>query len=273
MNAIEDTYTNTSAIEGGIHSSESLVIIPTYNEAENIESLVQAVLATGRFDVLVVDDNSPDGTGDLADTLARRFPGQVHVIHRPGKRGLSTAYLMGFHFALAAGYEHIFQMDADFSHDPRRLPAMRRALEASDVVLGSRYAPGGGSRNWPLRRRLLSRAGSWYAARMLGLPFADLTGGFKGFRRLALAALDLDGIRSQGYAFQIEMTYACYQRGLRIVETPIVFEDRRAGRSKMNWRIVVEAMLLVAHMRFAKARVLKKTMVESSAEALGRAHS
>lgn len=249
MNTDAGTYPD--AVPGEIERflNESLVIVPTYNEAANLEPLVLAILDVGPFDVLVVDDNSPDGTGALADDLARRFPDRVSVTHRLGKQGLGTAYLLGFRYALAAGYDHIFQMDADFSHDPRRLPMLRRALDTADVVLGSRYAPGGGSHNWPLRRRLLSRAGSWYAARVLGLPVSDLTGGFKGLRRQVLVALDLDAIRSNGYSFQIEMTYACYRRGFRIVERPIVFENRRAGVSKMSWRIVAEALLLVWHLR------------------------
>ncbi len=231
---------------------DSLVIVPTYNEAANLEPLVLAILAAGPFDVLVVDDNSPDGTGRLAEDLAQRYPNRVYIAHRTGKAGLGTAYLLGFRLALAGGYDLIFQMDADFSHDPGRLPELRRSLDTADVVLGSRYAPGGGSRHWPLRRRLLSRAGSWYAARVLGLPISDLTGGFKGFRRSVLTVLDLNAIRSNGYSFQIEMTYACHRRGFHIVESPIVFEERRAGVSKMSWRIVTEALLLVWQLRYQK---------------------
>ncbi len=206
--------------------SDSLVILPTYNEVGNLGRLVPAILEQGPFDVLVVDDNSPDGTGELAGQLARRFPGRVHVIRRPGKLGLGTAYLEGFTYALANGYERSFEMDADFSHDPGFLPGLRKALEQADVVLGSRYVVGGGTRNWPLLRRLISQGGSRYAGLVMGLPFRDLTGGFKGFSRRTLAALDLESIRSNGYSFQIEVTYRLRQQGFWIVERPIVFTYR-----------------------------------------------
>lgn len=234
--------------------SDSLVILPTYNEVGNLGRLVPAILEQGPFDVLVVDDNSPDGTGELAGRLARRFPVRVHVIHRAGKLGLGTAYLEGFTYALANGYERIFEMDADFSHDPDFLPELRKALDQADVVLGSRYVVGGGTRNWPFLRRLISEGGSRYAGLVLALPIHDLTGGFKGFSRRALAALDLESIRSNGYSFQIEVTYRLRQQGFRIVERPIVFEDRRVGRSKMNWRIVAEALLMVWKLRFSQPR-------------------
>jgi len=224
---------------------DSLVIIPTYNEAGNLPELIPRVLAQGPFDVLVVDDNSPDGTGALAGDLAERWPSRIKVLRRPGKLGLGSAYVEGFRHALEAGYTHVFEMDADFSHDPASLPALRAALDRADVVLGSRYAPGGGTRHWPLWRQAVSRGGSRYAGLVLGLPVRDLTGGFKGFRRRALAQLDLDAIRSNGYSFQIEVTYRCHRQGLRIVEVPIVFEERRAGQSKMGWRIIAEALLLV----------------------------
>lgn len=231
---------------------DSLVIIPTYNEAENLESLVLAVLEQGPFDVLIVDDNSPDGTGAVADSLALRFPARIAALHRPAKLGLGTAYVQGFRYALARGYRHVFEMDADFSHDPHSLPLLRRTLDTSDVVLGSRYVPGGGTRHWPLLRQAISRAGSIYAAMVLGLPFHDLTTGFKGFRRRALESLDLDSIRSNGYSFQIEVTYRCHTMGFRITEVPIIFEDRRLGRSKMDWRIVAEAALVVWRLRLGR---------------------
>ena len=230
---------------------ESVVILPTYNEAVNLNLLVPRILQQGPFDVLVVDDNSPDGTGAVAEELAKRFAGRVDVLHRSGKLGLGTAYLAGFRYALAMGYQQVFTMDADFSHDPSRLSTLRAGLEDADVVLGSRYVPGGGTLHWPLRRRLLSRAGSAYARLILGLPIHDLTGGFKGFRRTVLETLllELDTIRSNGYAFQIEVTYLCSRYGFRIKEVPILFEDRLVGQSKMNGRIIVEALRVVLALR------------------------
>ena len=234
---------------------ENLVIIPTYNEAINLKLLVPSVLQQGPFDVLIVDDNSPDGTGEVAEELAKRFPGRVEVLHRSGKLGLGTAYVEGFYYALAMGYQRIFTMDADFSHDPSRLPALRAALEEADVVLGSRYVPGGGTLRWPLRRRLLSRVGSAYARMMLDLPIRDLTSGFKGFRRTVLEALlpELDTIHSAGYAIQIEMTYLSARHGFRIQEVPILFENRVAGQSKMNGLIIVEALRVVCALRLGHA--------------------
>ena len=231
-----------------MHSS--LVVIPTYNEAENLTALVEMVLAQGDFDVLIVDDRSPDGTGELAETLTQRFPHRVAVLHRAGKQGLGTAYRAGFSYALTRGYQHIFEMDADFSHDPSALPALRAALDDADLVLGSRYVQGGETKNWPIARRLLSQCGSLYAAWILGLPFHDLTGGFKGFSARVLQTLDLDAIRSNGYAFQIEVTYRAYQSGFRIVERPITFVDRRLGHSKMRPAIVAEAVRIVWSLRF-----------------------
>jgi len=231
-----------------MHSS--LVVIPTYNEAENLMALVEMVLAQGDFDVLIVDDRSPDGTGELAETLTQRFPHRVAVLHRAGKQGLGTAYRAGFSYALTRGYQHIFEMDADFSHDPSALPALRAALDDADLVLGSRYVQGGETKNWPIARRLLSQCGSLYAAWILGLPFHDLTGGFKGFSARVLQTLDLDAIRSNGYAFQIEVTYRAYQSGFRIVERPITFVDRRLGHSKMRPAIVAEAVRIVWSLRF-----------------------
>src|SRR5258706_15729789 len=233
---------------------ENLVIVPTYNEAINLRLLVPAILRQGPFDVLIVDDNSPDGTGEVAEKFARHLPTRVSVLHRAGKLGLGTAYLAGFHYALAQGYQQVFTMDADFSHDPSRLPALRAALERADVALGSRYVPGGGTLRWPLRRRLLSRGGSAYARLVLGLPMRDLTGGFKGFRRQVLEALlpDLETIQAQGYAFQIEMTYRCARQGFRIVEVPIRFEERQVGKSKMSRGIVTEALRVVWNLRLSQ---------------------
>jgi dolichol-phosphate mannosyltransferase len=230
-------------------SRDSLVVVPTYNELDNLRPLVEAILRQGAFDVLVVDDNSPDGTGALAERLANDYPGRVGVLHRARKEGLGTAYRAGFAHALAQGYAHVFEMDADFSHDPRTLSALRAALDKADIVLGSRYIEGGATENWPLARRLLSQAGSKYAAVMLGLPFHDLTGGFKGFSATVLQALDLDAIRSNGYAFQIEVTYRAYRSGFRIVEYPITFSERRLGTSKMRASIVAEALRIVLMLR------------------------
>ena len=239
--------------------NSSLVVIPTYNEAENLTAIVDAVLEVGDFDVLVVDDNSPDGTGDLADLLVNEVPNRVAVVHRLCKQGLGPAYRAGFSYALARGYQYIFEMDADFSHDPRALLALRAALDDADVVLGSRYVRGGETKNWPIARRLLSQCGSLYAAWILGLPFHDLTGGFKGFSARVLQTLDLDGIQSNGYAFQIEVTYRAYQRGFRIMERPITFVDRRLGHSKMRPAIVAEAVRIVWSLRFgSRPRLLQE---------------
>ncbi len=232
---------------------DSLVILPTYNEAENLPALVPRVLEQGPFDVLVVDDNSPDGTGAIADGLVSQFPGRVAVFHRPARLGLASAYVQGFSYALKAGYSCIFEMDADFSHRPDTLPALRERLARADVVLGSRYAPGGRTRHWSRLRRIISRGGSLYARLVLGLPFQDVTGGFKGFRREALEQIDFAALRARGYVFQVELTYRCYQRGCKIVEYPILFEERRAGSSKMNWRIFTEALWLVWWLRLGHA--------------------
>ena len=228
----------------------NLVVIPTYNEAENLRRLVGMVLDQRTFDVLIVDDNSPDGTGELAEALVAHYPGRVAVVHRAGKLGLGTAYRTGFAYALSNGYQRVFEMDADFSHDPAALPELCAALNEADVVLGSRYVRGGATADWPLWRRVLSQGGSRYAALMLGLPFHDLTGGFKGFTARVLQSLDLDAIQSNGYAFQIEVTYRAYRRGFRIVEHPITFADRRLGKSKMRPAIVLEALSIVWALRF-----------------------
>jgi dolichol-phosphate mannosyltransferase len=230
-----------------------VVCLPTYNERENLERVVGElgrVFADHRLDgrVLVVDDSSPDGTGELADRLATELP-FVQVLHRERKEGLGPAYIAGFRDALAAGAELILEMDADLSHDPEDVPRLAAAASAADVVIGSRYVPGGGTRNWGAGRRLVSRAGCLYARAVLGLPVADLTGGFKCFRREALERLALDRIRSKGYAFQIETTFRAARAGLRVVEVPIVFSERRAGGSKMSKGIVLEAFWKVVALR------------------------
>jgi len=230
-----------------------LVLVPTYNERDNLPPLVEQLLRCMNVRVMIVDDASPDGTGELADRLAAEHPDRLFVLHRAGKEGLGKAYIAGFHWGLDHGYDLLFEMDADFSHEPRHLPQFINAIRAgADVVLGSRYIPRGGTRNWSLLRRLISRGGSLYAQIILGLPFHDLTGGFKCFRRRALEAIDLDSITANGYGFQIEVTYRCYKRGLRIVETPIVFVDRRVGQSKMSRNIVYEAMWMVWKLRLGR---------------------
>jgi dolichol-phosphate mannosyltransferase len=222
-----------------------LVVVPTYNERENLPSIVPRILETDpRFDVLVVDDGSPDGTGDLADALAAADP-RVHVLHRTAKEGLGRAYLAGFAWALERDYAWIFEMDADFSHDPKYLVALLKAAEDADLVLGSRYASGVNVINWPMSRLLLSWFANKYVRWITRLPLTDATGGFKCFRRAVLEGIPLDRVRSNGYAFQIEMSYRAWQKGFRLKEIPIVFVDRVEGQSKMNKRIVREAVWMV----------------------------
>jgi dolichol-phosphate mannosyltransferase len=229
------------------------LILPTYNEARNLEPMVRAALprlAEGGAEptILVVDDASPDGTGAIADRLASELPA-VRVLHRTGKHGLGRAYLAGFAEALEGGAELILQMDCDFSHDPADLPRLIAATGAADVVLGSRYVPGGGVENWALRRRIQSRGGCLYARLILGVPVQDLTGGFKCWRRSALEALDLTDVDAHGYGFQIEMTYRAIKAGLKVTEVPIVFRERREGQSKMTARITLEAVWRVPALR------------------------
>lgn len=234
---------------GGVSVADCTVIVPTYNEAENIGQLIPQILASPRFRVLVVDDGSPDGTGDIVATMAAG-DARVGLHRRPGKLGLGSAYVAGFHRALAEGAEFIFEMDADFSHDPRYLPELRAAAESgADLVIGSRYVPGGGTTDWGLARRIISRGGNLYAGLILSLPVADATGGFRCYRRRVLERLDLTAVRSNGYAFQIEMAYRAHRAGFRIAEVPIIFPDRRVGRSKMSRRIVIEALINVWKLR------------------------
>lgn len=232
-----------------------LVITPTYNERDNLAAFVSSVLATvPDAHVLVVDDASPDGTGALGDELAAR-DGRVHVLHRPAKLGLGTAYLEGFQRALDGGYDVAFEMDADLSHAPGHLPAFLDAIaRGADVVLGSRNMPGGGVEGWGLGRHMLSKGGSLYARTILGVGVRDLTTGYKAFTRRALLSLDLGSVRSNGYAFQIETTYRALRKGLRVVEVPIVFVDRRAGHSKMSRRIFAEAIVEVFRLKLDAAR-------------------
>ena len=226
--------------------SDTLVVIPTYNEIENAEAISRAVLgACPEAELLFVDDNSPDGTGQLADRMAAENP-RIHVLHRERKQGLGRAYLAGFRWALERpDYRFILEMDADFSHDPKAVPQLRAAARDADLVLGSRYVGGLRVINWPLNRLILSTSAALYVRMITGMPFSDPTGGFKCFRREVLAAIDLDGIHSNGYSFQIEMTHTAWHLGFKIVESPIVFEERREGQSKMSGGIINEALFMV----------------------------
>jgi dolichol-phosphate mannosyltransferase len=239
-------------------SGPAWLVLPTYNEAENVEGIVERALAKlpRSARVLIVDDGSPDGTGELADRLAER-DGRVAVLHREAKEGLGPAYVAGFRHALAAGAELVLQMDADFSHDPAYLPRLLEAAGRADLVLGSRYVAGGGVGEWGPLRRAISRGGGAYARLVLGVGVRDLTGGFKCFRRRVLEAIDLDSIRTRGYAFQVEMTYRAIRQGFAVVEVPIVFHDRRVGSSKMSRAIVAEAIWRVPGLRFGSQRVKK----------------
>jgi dolichol-phosphate mannosyltransferase len=231
----------------------ALIVVPTYNERDNVEEVVARFLAAApEAELLFVDDNSPDGTGELLDQLAAADP-RVHVMHRAGKLGLGTAYLDGFRWGLARGFDYLLEMDADFSHDPQYLPELLRlAREGADVVIGSRYVEGGGTENWGVGRKLISRGGSLYARTVLGVKVRDVTAGFICWRRRALEAIDLDAIRSNGYSFQIEMKYRAIRAGLTVVETPIIFVDRRVGKSKMSRAIFLEALGMVWKLRLGR---------------------
>jgi dolichol-phosphate mannosyltransferase len=231
-------------------SRRVLVITPTYNERENLESFVEQLFAAApEVSVLVVDDASPDGTGAIADALAAKDP-RVQVMHRAGKLGLGTAYLQGFRWALARDFDVVLEMDTDLSHDPKYVPAFLRAVDAgADVVIGSRNIPGGGVEGWGLGRHVLSKGGSVYSRTILGISVRDLTSGFKAFTRRALEHIDLDAVQSNGYSFQIELTYRALRRGMKVTEVPITFVDRRAGRSKMSRKIFAEAIGMVWKLR------------------------
>ena len=231
------------------------VCLPTYNERENLERMVTVLGKVLDDDgvVLVIDDNSPDGTGEIADRLVEAHD-WVQVLHRPRKEGLGPAYLAGFKRALELGADLVLEMDCDFSHDPADVPRLTAAAESADLVVGSRYVPGGGTRNWGLVRRLISRGGSLYAQVLLGVPVRDLTGGFKCYRRAVLETIDLDAIHSKGYAFQIETTFRAVRAGFRVVEVPIVFVDRQVGGSKMSKAIVLEAVWKVPLLRISTLR-------------------
>ncbi len=239
------------------------VVIPTYNEAENLDAIVRAVLSElarvvdGEHRILIVDDASPDGTGEIADRLAAELPA-VEVLHRRAKDGLGQAYLAGFGRALAAGAQLVLEMDADFSHDPAYLGDLLRASESADLVLGSRYIAGGGVSDWGRLRRLVSRGGGLYARAVLRVDVHDLTGGFKCIRRAVLEAIELSSVRAEGYVFQIEITYRALLAGFNVREVPIVFRDRTAGTSKMSTRIAIEAMLRVPRLRRTAAAAIER---------------
>jgi dolichol-phosphate mannosyltransferase len=240
------------------------VVIPTFNEAENLPGLVSALfgLPIPELGLLVVDDHSPDGTGEIAEQLSQAHPGRLVVIHRAGKLGLGSAYIFGFSQALEAGAQAVAQMDADFSHPPDKLVDLMQALRSCDVAMGSRYVPGGSvDENWPLWRRSLSAFGNWYARLILGLPIRDVTGGFRLWRRETLLGMPLERVRSNGYAFQVEMAYLATRLGYRFLEVPFYFADRRWGHSKMSARIQREAALRVWQMRFEYRHLKRKELI------------
>lgn len=236
-------------------NEKALVIIPTYNEKENIRQITAKVLAQHeQIDILVVDDGSPDGTGDIVEEMRKTNP-RIHCLHREGKQGLGTAYLAGFKYAIQNEYDYVFEMDADFSHDPKAIPKFLEKInegEGYDLVIGSRYINGVTVMNWPIKRLLLSYYANVYARIVTGLPLQDGTGGFKCFRRKVLEAIDLDKVRSNGYAFQIEMSFRAWSKGYRLAEIPIFFIDRNVGVSKMSKKIIREAIWMVWWLRFSK---------------------
>lgn len=243
---------------------KTLIIIPTYNEYENLPPLLEAIFSyVPQTDILIVDDNSPDGTGELADKIALTDK-RVHAIHRTGKLGLGTAYVTGFKYALAHDYDAAFEMDADFSHDPQYLPNFLTAIEDADLVIGSRYIPGGATPNWSILRRFISGGGNIFARLVLGMPIRDCTAGYRCYRREVLERIDLETVESQGYGFQVELAYRVMKQGFRIVETPIVFMDRRVGKSKMSRKIVLEAFTYVLHARFGKQPMMGLPMTTQS---------
>lgn len=246
---------SASANTGEIYVMKTLIIIPTYNELENLPPLLKEIFSYApETDILIVDDNSPDGTGALVDRMSEENP-RVQVLHRAGKLGLGTAYIAGFKYALSRGYDVVFEMDADFSHDPHYLPEFLAKIEQADLVIGSRYIPGGSTPNWSLLRRFISGGGNIFARIVLGLAVHDCTAGFRCYRRAVLETVEMDSIQSQGYGFQVEMAYRVQKQGFTIVETPIVFMDRRVGKSKMSRAIFVEGFINVLRARFRKVPV------------------
>jgi dolichol-phosphate mannosyltransferase len=233
--------------------NKTLILVPTYNEAENISLLIHAIFQEApTVHILFIDDNSTDGTSDLIRSHQAKYP-NIQLLSRPGKMGLGTAYIAGFHWGLQRGYEYLIEMDADLSHDPKFLPRMLSGLQSYDFVVGSRYCQGGATRNWGLLRKLISRAGSFYARLVLGIGIKDLTGGFNGWRRDVLTAIGPSNIQSEGYSFQIELKYRALKAGFRGEEFPIEFVDRRAGYSKMSTKIMVEALFRMWSLRFAQS--------------------
>lgn len=242
-------------MEGATKILKTLIIIPTYNEAGNLCPLLKEIFVRApESDILIVDDNSTDGTGELANQIHTENP-RVNVIHRPGKLGLGTAYLTGFKYAIAHNYDAAFEMDADFSHDPRYLPDFLKAIKHADLVIGSRYVPGGGTPDWSPVRRLISSGGNILARFLLGIPVHDCTAGFRCYRCEVLRSIDLDTIQSRGYGFQVELVYRVMKQGFKIVETPIIFVDRRVGKSKMSHKIVIEAFTYVLRTRFSRGGI------------------
>lgn len=234
-----------------LNAGNALVIVPTYNEADNIDRLFAEIWqAVPNIHILVVDDNSKDGTAELVQKYQQQKPQQTHLLQRAGKLGLGTAYITGFNWALERDYQAIIEMDADLSHDPATLPQMLEELQKTPAVVGSRYIPGGGTENWSIIRKMISKFGSFYARTILGMKVRDLTGGFNAWRAEVLRGIDPNSVRSEGYAFQIELKYRAQRRGFAIVEIPILFKERRAGQSKMSARIVVEAMFRVWKLKF-----------------------
>jgi dolichol-phosphate mannosyltransferase len=241
-----------------------LIVIPTYNERENIPVLLDTIFNVApATDILIIDDNSPDGTGQIVDEIAARDP-RVHVIHRAGKQGLGTAYVRGFRYAMDEDYDLVFEMDADFSHDPRYLPRFFAAAQDADLVIGSRYIAGGGTPNWSPIRKFISGGGNAFARLILGIPIHDCTSGYRCYRVSALRTLNIDAISAQGYAFQVELAYNFWKSGFRWRETPIIFEDRRVGKSKMSRKIFVEAFLWVVRTRFTSDQTVRKPAIGSA---------
>jgi dolichol-phosphate mannosyltransferase len=238
--------------------SRALIVIPTYNEADNLEPLVREISALAlAFDILVVDDNSPDGTGEIADRLSREQPG-IHVLHRPGKMGLGTAYIEGFRWAIEREYDYVLEMDCDFSHNPSYLPRFLEEIETADLVIGSRYVQDGATPDWGLLRRLISSGGNVFARAMLGLETRDCTGGFRCYRRSVLEEVPWDAIRLDGYGFQVGAVYYVEQSGGKVTEFPIIFEDRRVGQSKMCTAIIVEAFIFVTKLALRGGRIRRR---------------
>lgn len=244
----------------------SLIVIPTYNEHENIASLIEDVRRCApATDILVIDDNSPDGTGRLVDELAARMP-QVRALHRPGKLGLGTAYVRGFQYAIEQDYDLVFEMDADYSHDPHYLPEFLELANEADLVIGSRYIPGGGTPNWTALRRFISGGGNIFARMVLGIPVHDCTSGYRCYRTAALRQLNLEAIHAQGYAFQVALAYNFWKSGFRMREIPIIFVDRRVGKSKMSRKIFIEGFLWVLRTRLTGDAAVRRPLATERAD-------